>query len=129
MTGYTVHTGTSLKFSDGWDKVFAKGAKKKSPATKAERQEDDGQKGNGQKESEREETRRSLEAGNPSCASSARVPGTQVEPPASKFRPVRPACRNSCRPLFAADERREPPVFQERGSWRTNSSTIKRTTA
>ncbi len=35
MTGYTVHTGTSIKFSDGWDKVFAKGAKKKSPATKA----------------------------------------------------------------------------------------------
>jgi hypothetical protein len=35
MTGYTVHTGTSIKFSDGWDKVFAKGAKKKSPAAKA----------------------------------------------------------------------------------------------
>ena len=34
MTGYTVHTGTSIKFSDGWDKVFAKAAKKKSPATK-----------------------------------------------------------------------------------------------
>ncbi len=35
MTGYTVHTGTSIKFSDGWDKIFAKGAKKKSPAAKA----------------------------------------------------------------------------------------------
>ena len=37
MTGYTVHTGTSIKFSDGWDKVFAKAAKKKSPATKGAR--------------------------------------------------------------------------------------------
>jgi hypothetical protein len=35
MTGYTVHTGTSIKFSDGWDKIFAKGAKKKAPNTKA----------------------------------------------------------------------------------------------
>jgi hypothetical protein len=34
MTGYTVHTGTSIKFSDGWDNIFAKGTKKKSPATK-----------------------------------------------------------------------------------------------
>ncbi|WP_010587003.1 hypothetical protein [Schlesneria paludicola] len=22
MTGYTVHTGTSLKFSSGWDRIF-----------------------------------------------------------------------------------------------------------
>jgi hypothetical protein len=40
MTGYTVHTGSSLKFSDGWDKIFAKSAKQKSasaagPAKKA----------------------------------------------------------------------------------------------
>jgi hypothetical protein len=35
MTGYTVHTGSSVKFSDGWDKIFAKGAKKKVPSTKA----------------------------------------------------------------------------------------------
>ena len=35
MTGYTVHTGSSVKFSDGWDKIFAKGAKKKAPSTKA----------------------------------------------------------------------------------------------
>ena len=26
MTGYTVHTGTSLKFSEGWDRIFAGGA-------------------------------------------------------------------------------------------------------
>ena len=30
MTGYTVHTGSSLKFSDNWDKIFAKGSKKKT---------------------------------------------------------------------------------------------------
>jgi hypothetical protein len=35
MTGYTVHTGSSVKFSDGWDNIFAKGAKKKAPSTKA----------------------------------------------------------------------------------------------
>ena len=23
MTGYTVHTGTSMKFSEGWDRIFA----------------------------------------------------------------------------------------------------------
>lgn len=23
MTGYTVHTGTSAKFSEGWDRIFA----------------------------------------------------------------------------------------------------------
>jgi len=34
MTGYTVHTGTTVKFSDGWDKIFSKGAKKKSPSAK-----------------------------------------------------------------------------------------------
>jgi hypothetical protein len=34
MTGYTVHTGTSVKFSDGWDKIFSKGAKKKSTSPK-----------------------------------------------------------------------------------------------
>jgi hypothetical protein len=34
MTGYTVHTGTSVKFSDGWDKIFSKGAKKKSTSAK-----------------------------------------------------------------------------------------------
>jgi hypothetical protein len=34
MTGYTVHTGSSVKFSDGWDKIFSNGAKKKAPAAK-----------------------------------------------------------------------------------------------
>jgi hypothetical protein len=34
MTGYTVHTGTTVKFSEGWDKVFSKGAKKKPAAVK-----------------------------------------------------------------------------------------------
>jgi hypothetical protein len=28
MTGYTVHTGSSLKFSDNWDKIFSKRTKK-----------------------------------------------------------------------------------------------------
>ena len=32
MTGYTVHTGTSVKFSNGWDSIFA--AKKKAAGTK-----------------------------------------------------------------------------------------------
>jgi hypothetical protein len=35
MTGYTVHTGTTVKFSDGWDKIFSKGAKKKPAAAKS----------------------------------------------------------------------------------------------
>ena len=37
MTGYTVHTGSSLKFSDNWDKIFAKGSKKKAARPKAAR--------------------------------------------------------------------------------------------
>lgn len=40
MTGYTVHTGTSLKFSAGWDRVFqgrkaAKSAAIETPVTGA----------------------------------------------------------------------------------------------
>ena len=41
MTGYTVHTGTSEKFSTGWDRIFGgdestgKGAKKKKKAKKS----------------------------------------------------------------------------------------------
>lgn len=31
MTGYTVHTGTSKKFTEGWDTIFDK----KKPAKKA----------------------------------------------------------------------------------------------
>ncbi len=39
MTGYTVHTGSTEKFSEGWDQIFKKGAKKspsraKKPAAK-----------------------------------------------------------------------------------------------
>jgi len=37
MTGYTVHTGSSVKFSNGWDKIFAKGAKKKPTSPKTAR--------------------------------------------------------------------------------------------
>jgi hypothetical protein len=25
MTGYTVHTGASLKFTEGWDRIFSEG--------------------------------------------------------------------------------------------------------
>lgn len=41
MTGYTVHTGTSKKFTEGWDNIFEKkptGKKKavqKTPSAKA----------------------------------------------------------------------------------------------
>ncbi|HVJ87637.1 MAG TPA: hypothetical protein VM452_18395 [Caulifigura sp.] len=28
MTGYTVHTGTTKKFANGWDRVFGKSEKK-----------------------------------------------------------------------------------------------------
>ncbi|NQV23363.1 MAG: hypothetical protein HQ518_03255 [Rhodopirellula sp.] len=31
MTGYTVHTGTSKKFTEGWDNIF----EKKKPAGKS----------------------------------------------------------------------------------------------
>lgn len=44
MTGYTVHTGTSEKFSNGWDRIFGAPekagkksvGKKAKPATKQE---------------------------------------------------------------------------------------------
>lgn len=26
MTGYTVHTGTTIKFAESWDRIFQKGA-------------------------------------------------------------------------------------------------------
>jgi hypothetical protein len=34
MTGYTVHTGSTEKFAEGWDVIFRKGAakSKKKPA-------------------------------------------------------------------------------------------------
>jgi hypothetical protein len=28
MTGYTVHTGTTIKFSEGWDRIFEERAAK-----------------------------------------------------------------------------------------------------
>ena len=34
MTGYTVHTGSSEKFSSGWDQIFKSGVKKKTAASK-----------------------------------------------------------------------------------------------
>ena len=33
MTGYTVHTGSNKKFTEGWDRVFKKAASGKKPAT------------------------------------------------------------------------------------------------
>jgi hypothetical protein len=30
MTGYTVHTGSSKKFSSGWDRIFQGGGGKKA---------------------------------------------------------------------------------------------------
>jgi len=35
MTGYTVHTGSSVKFSEGWDKIFSKSPKKKPSGAKS----------------------------------------------------------------------------------------------
>lgn len=40
MTGYTVHTGTSEKFTEGWDRVFGgtiKPGKKKAAPKKAQK--------------------------------------------------------------------------------------------
>lgn len=34
MTGYTVHTGSSIKFSGGWDRIFSGTDNAKSPAKK-----------------------------------------------------------------------------------------------
>ena len=35
MTGYTVHTGSTVKFSGGWDRIFQGKAVKKTPGQKA----------------------------------------------------------------------------------------------
>jgi hypothetical protein len=35
MTGYTVHTGSTEKFAEGWDAVFRKAAKPKKKPAKA----------------------------------------------------------------------------------------------
>lgn len=32
MTGYTVHTGTTIKFSEGWDRIFEERAGKSGKA-------------------------------------------------------------------------------------------------
>lgn len=34
MTGYTVHTGTSLRFSEGWDRIFQGPKTKQASRTK-----------------------------------------------------------------------------------------------
>jgi hypothetical protein len=34
MTGYTVHTGTSKKFTNGWDRIFDQAEDKKKTDTK-----------------------------------------------------------------------------------------------
>lgn len=33
MTGYTVHTGSSEKFSEGWDRIFSGGTKRSKKTT------------------------------------------------------------------------------------------------
>lgn len=43
MTGYTVHTGSTEQFSDGWDRIFGgkpkAGSKSKKQTTKTSRSE------------------------------------------------------------------------------------------
>ncbi len=35
MTGYTVHSGTTIKFSESWDRIFQEGAAKSTKAKKS----------------------------------------------------------------------------------------------
>jgi hypothetical protein len=35
MTGYTVHTGSTVKFSEGWDQIFGSGSKKTGGSVQA----------------------------------------------------------------------------------------------
>lgn len=35
MTGYTVHTGTTIKFSESWDRIFQERSKKSTQTEKA----------------------------------------------------------------------------------------------
>ena len=37
MTGYTVHSGTTIKFSEGWDRVFQERAAKSAKSQKTEK--------------------------------------------------------------------------------------------
>lgn len=51
MTGYTVHTGSTEKFSEGWDKIFGPSGKKPAPkapvsASKAQKQKSAARKRN-----------------------------------------------------------------------------------
>jgi hypothetical protein len=34
MTGYTVHTGSTVKYSTGWDNIFSGARRQKSTGTK-----------------------------------------------------------------------------------------------
>jgi hypothetical protein len=34
MTGYTVHTGSTAKYSTGWDNIFSGSGGRKSPSAK-----------------------------------------------------------------------------------------------
>lgn len=34
MTGYTVHSGTTIKFSESWDRIFQEGAAKSAKTEK-----------------------------------------------------------------------------------------------
>ena len=38
MTGYTVHTGTTIQFSEGWDRIFQTSAKSSQQTTAAKSQ-------------------------------------------------------------------------------------------
>jgi len=57
MTGYTVHTGSNEKFTEGWDSIFSKGkaaksaAKPRKSATKAVAKKSPGKAKAGKKKS------------------------------------------------------------------------------
>lgn len=38
MTGYTVHSGTTIQFSEGWDRIFESPAKTRKPTATAKGQ-------------------------------------------------------------------------------------------
>ena len=43
MTGYTVHSGTTIKFSEGWDRIFEERAAEESSKKKSVSQSAKGQ--------------------------------------------------------------------------------------
>ena len=51
MTGYTVHTGSTEQFSDGWDHIFRDSSGKKAAARKTKGSGDPTGKGNKSKSS------------------------------------------------------------------------------